>query len=188
MKIDPSKRYNARGERICVSCRRYLATDQFGRDRLMRDRLRPSCRACSTARGTIRRKQYLAANPAANERRAAKDNERMRRKRQEQQAAAQETATLLVRSLRQRGFTWEELEALTGVSRDCLTQHGKGGMVAYIQRRTVSRIERVLHAALDLPVCGEVKRGAHRPPHPDLGLVRARLDRMAYLAELEAAA
>lgn len=184
--IPREKRYNARGERWCAGCQQYLSPSWFGKHAERSDGLRAYCRTC-TNRINRRSKARAYADDARWRERVRRNtalkSARVLAARAEQLAFRQAA----VNRLRDQGFSLDELAALSGIDRHTLSGYsaGRDGKLGVRPGRD---LERLVLATSDLPIIGRPQTSKRRQPHPDLGLVRARLDRMAYLAELEAAA
>lgn len=193
-RIPAEKRYNARGERACASCSRqagrlvYWPTARFGRDHGSPDNLRASCRDCTNQQNRRNVWRRAQADPTLLRRYDQASNECHKRRRAARNADRQAFTADALALARRKGFTWTNIADLTGLDKELLCRYGKGLFGREVRSVTVERLSQLLLAIGDLPDRPVRKRGQTGPPHPALGLVRARLDRMAYLAELEAAA
>lgn len=176
------KLYDRKGDRWCRGCQQYrpLAAFEVWANGKRESRCKP-CRIAQTAARLTRRYQDDGIWQTTLARWKQQKREK-RAKAQEERRAFVERG---IERLRDQGFTLKEIGELAGLRRDTLGDlaNGKG---AYVWERTERAIEQVLRATMGLPVVGRPRPGAARQPHPDLGLVRARLDRMAMLEELAA--
>ena len=182
-----AQRYNAHGDRWCTGCDRYLRLDQFAPRPGRADPWYGRCRDCINAQYRRNyRKRVLRMSEAEWRAQVEAAMARQRRTRAQRAAERQSFVAEAIALVRRKGFTYDDLSALTGLSRMTMRRYERGEARRFVQTSTVETLQRLTRATAGVPE-QPVRRGRGAKPHPHLALVRARLERMADLAALEAA-